>query len=518
MSSCGQFEDSLEELFVGRIWKSRRVYFGYSWAIIGCWLFVLTTLGSIEIGMGHDRYVKVLGAVSRLIPVLRGRDTHTNNLILLVVSLAMVAVCFASTVRDRFPQWSNALKCNLHAGASVVVLYVIVTTPLIALGEADLHYIQEAAWGLSCFALVLHLRYGFTLVWVLLTLSTAWGAVGIPIAMGGGCKNLICPTFLLSIIGVISSLTSHTREHSTRSHFLAIRNSNFFSDNFRSILSNLMPPVAVNHLLNARHSSGEGGEFGSFFPSASVLFISVKLQDAPSSAAELLADLNSIFSELDSEVDLHKGALKIKTVCGVYMVAAGVPDESDDHTEVLACLALRMQARVSKHYWSTGKKLRIRFGIHTGPLCAGIASRLFALFTLFALLTFLSLSLFTFLSLSLFTFLSLSLFTFVGAILYIFCASCRAPAGCRQNCLADTLMQHLSRVLCFFLLSSRSKRCESLICVRESRSLPRYDIFGDSVNTASRMMSISDDGVCECCSVLQCVAVCCSVLQSVAVC
>ena len=487
---------------------------------------MLTTLGSIEIGMGHDRYVKVLGAVSRLIPVLPGRDTHTNNLILLLLSFAMVAVCFASTVRDRFPQWSNALKCNLHAGASVVVLYVIVTTPLIALGEADLHYIQEAAWGLSCFALVFHLRYGFTMVWVLLTLSTAWGAVAIPIAMGGGCKNLICPTFLLSIIGIVTSLTSHTREHSTRSHFLAIRNSNFFSDNFRSILSNLMPPVAVDHLLNARHSSGEGGEFGSFFPSASVLFISVKLQDAPSSAAELLADLNSIFSELDSEVDLHKGALKIKTVCGVYMVAAGVPDESDDHTEVLACLALRMQARVSKHYWSTGKKLRIRFGIHTGPLCAGIASRLFALFS----------------------FLSLSLFTFVGAILSIFCARqkqhmcvcvCVCVCVCaraRENkapllavrplAVAELSCCHpdatsfscplvVSLVLSFFLLSSRS---QSLICVWESRSLPRYDIFGDSVNTASRMMSISDDGVCECCSVLQCVAVCCSVLQCVAVC
>ena len=66
----------------------------------------------------------------------------------------------------------------------------------------------------------------------------------------------------------------------------------------------------------------------------------MKLEDAPSSPAELIADLNVIFSILDSQVEAHPGAIKIKTVCGYYMVAAGVPDISDNHALVRGTAAV----------------------------------------------------------------------------------------------------------------------------------------------------------------------------------
>ena len=66
---------------------------------------------------------------------------------------------------------------------------------------------------------------------------------------------------------------------------------------------------------------------------------SVKLDDAPGSASALIADLNVIFALLDAEVEAHPGAVKIKTVLGYYMVAAGVPDATDDHAMVFTAAA-----------------------------------------------------------------------------------------------------------------------------------------------------------------------------------
>ena len=71
----------------------------------------------------------------------------------------------------------------------------------------------------------------------------------------------------------------------------------------------------------------------------------MKLEDAPSSPADLIADLNVIFSILDSQVEAHPGAIKIKTVCGYYLVAAGVPDVSDDHA--LVCVTAAVWRRSS---------------------------------------------------------------------------------------------------------------------------------------------------------------------------
>lgn len=64
------------------------------------------------------------------------------------------------------------------------------------------------------------------------------------------------------------------------------------------------------------------------------------------------------------------GLEKIKTVGDAYMVAGGVPAPRPDHALAVAELALRIRDHVSTHEFD--HRIRVRIGINSGPVVAGI--------------------------------------------------------------------------------------------------------------------------------------------------
>ncbi len=62
---------------------------------------------------------------------------------------------------------------------------------------------------------------------------------------------------------------------------------------------------------------------------------------------------------------------KIKTVGDAYMVAAGVPIRRPDHAQAIATLALRIRDH-TEHNQFDGHAIRMRIGINSGPVVAGI--------------------------------------------------------------------------------------------------------------------------------------------------
>jgi adenylate cyclase len=109
------------------------------------------------------------------------------------------------------------------------------------------------------------------------------------------------------------------------------------------------------------------------FESASVLFADVvdfTPMSAGMSAADLVALLNRIFTTFDAFVD-DLGLEKIKTVGDEYMVASGVPVPRRDHAEAVADLALKMRDHVASKEFE-GRRIRLRIGINSGPVVAGI--------------------------------------------------------------------------------------------------------------------------------------------------
>ncbi|NEP01204.1 MAG: PAS domain S-box protein [Symploca sp. SIO2E9] len=97
-------------------------------------------------------------------------------------------------------------------------------------------------------------------------------------------------------------------------------------------------------------------------------FTELSTQIAPT---ELVAILNSIFSQFDQFAQKY-GLEKIKTIGDAYMVVGGLPLPQENHAEAIADMALEMQAAMTRFSEEMGKEFRIRIGINTGPVVAGV--------------------------------------------------------------------------------------------------------------------------------------------------
>ncbi len=134
------------------------------------------------------------------------------------------------------------------------------------------------------------------------------------------------------------------------------------------LLARVLPRSVV-----ARLERGER-DIADHFAESTVLFADIvgftelSARHAP---AEIVAFLNRVFGRFDALVERH-GVEKIKTIGDAYMVAGGLPTARPDHCEAVAALALDMMAAAALLRAPGDTPLRIRIGIHAGPLIAGV--------------------------------------------------------------------------------------------------------------------------------------------------
>ena len=88
---------------------------------------------------------------------------------------------------------------------------------------------------------------------------------------------------------------------------------------------------------------------------------------------ELVQGLNAIFARFDALAAKYS-LEKIKTIGDAYMVAGGLPERSEDHSERVARFALEIQAVMQEEALKTtaGETVQLRIGIHTGEAVAGV--------------------------------------------------------------------------------------------------------------------------------------------------
>jgi adenylate cyclase len=139
-----------------------------------------------------------------------------------------------------------------------------------------------------------------------------------------------------------------------------------------TLLVNVLPAEIAQRLQSDPTSIAD------HFDDASILFADVVDFTPLSSrleAHEVVGLLDRLFTSFDELVDRYE-VEKIKTIGDCYMVAAGVPTERPDHAHALARLALEMRecakSSLPEH---DGHNLRLRIGISSGPVVAGVIGR-----------------------------------------------------------------------------------------------------------------------------------------------
>lgn len=89
--------------------------------------------------------------------------------------------------------------------------------------------------------------------------------------------------------------------------------------------------------------------------------------------SDLIKRLDRLFSTFDLLAEKHR-VEKIKTIGDAYMAACGIPEPAADHADRIVALGKSMLESLGEPGPADGE-FRIRIGVHTGPVVAGLIGR-----------------------------------------------------------------------------------------------------------------------------------------------
>eukprot|EP00899_Mesostigma_viride_P028603 jgi/Mesvir1/8928/Mv16075-RA.2 len=178
--------------------------------------------------------------------------------------------------------------------------------------------------------------------------------------------NLILALYSLTLLGA-----GYSREWDDRRSFVLMNQVSASKVRSEALLENMLPRSILRALEGGRTLISEE------FEEVSIMFIYIdgfNAYTASTPPKKLITFLNDVFSAIDKLVESRE-VYKIETVGDVYMVGGGVPDPCDDHAERVGLLALDLMKLEAR--WETCEKtgnlpLRLRIGVHCGPVVAGV--------------------------------------------------------------------------------------------------------------------------------------------------
>jgi adenylate cyclase len=146
---------------------------------------------------------------------------------------------------------------------------------------------------------------------------------------------------------------------------------NMERDKSDSLLNNILP----EHIANELKATGKSEP--KRFESMSIMFTDFKgftelVASIP--AVTLVEELNDIFSQFD-DIMVEEGIEKIQTVGDAYLAACGIPKEDPDHAYKCVKAAKRMIAFLESRNAQSKIQWKMRVGIHSGPIVAGVVGK-----------------------------------------------------------------------------------------------------------------------------------------------
>jgi class 3 adenylate cyclase len=168
--------------------------------------------------------------------------------------------------------------------------------------------------------------------------------------------------------GIICIFSVYLYEKLRKKEFRARQELQIAQQKSEKLLLNILPQVIAEQLKHHPKTIADN------FLEVTVLFADIvgftelSSHTPPSQLVELLNEIFCLFDEL---AELHQ-VEKIKTIGDAYMAVAGLPSHRSDHAIGIANMALDMQEALAKFNQENNQSFRIRIGISTGPVVAGV--------------------------------------------------------------------------------------------------------------------------------------------------
>ncbi|XP_071492420.1 atrial natriuretic peptide receptor 1-like isoform X3 [Diadema antillarum] len=174
--------------------------------------------------------------------------------------------------------------------------------------------------------------------------------------------------------GLVDTLLSRMEQYASNLESLVQERTEAFYEEKRKaeeLLYQILPRPIAEELKNGKPVTAESFECVTIYFSDIVGFTKLSSDSTPLEVVDLLNDLYTCFDAIIDNFNVYK----VETIGDAYMVVSGLPIRNGDfHAREIARMSLALLNEITtfriRH--RPDERLRLRIGVHTGPVVAGV--------------------------------------------------------------------------------------------------------------------------------------------------